>query len=143
MSKMFITFILLYCLNVGCTPCCGTGVTFSRIALESVGGFSTGSITEDFKTSLNIRAHGFKCKYFLQYMTRGVSPKELNAFMTQRLRWCVGAIQILKAENPLFVKGLPFQVRWLYFFSTIGMIYVIPICFMLLVMYGTIISGKN
>jgi hypothetical protein len=31
-----------------------------------VGGFSTGSITEDFKTSLNLCAHGFQCKYFLQ-----------------------------------------------------------------------------
>jgi cellulose synthase/poly-beta-1,6-N-acetylglucosamine synthase-like glycosyltransferase len=125
----------------GCTPCCGTGVTFSRLALEAVGGFSTGSITEDFKTSLVIRSHGYKCKYFLQYMTRGVSPKELNAFMTQRLRWAVGAIQIVRNSNPLFVKGLPFHVRWLYFFSTIGMIYVVPICIMLLIMYGTIFAG--
>ena len=47
----------------------------NRYALTSVGGFSTGSITEDFKTSLNLCSHGFKCKYFLQRMTRGVSPK--------------------------------------------------------------------
>eukprot|EP00611_Tribonema_gayanum_P009011 TRINITY_DN1871_c0_g1_i3.p2 TRINITY_DN1871_c0_g1~~TRINITY_DN1871_c0_g1_i3.p2 ORF type:complete len:234 (-),score=99.47 TRINITY_DN1871_c0_g1_i3:265-909(-) len=67
--------------GAGCTPCCGTGVTFNRHALVKVGGFSTGSITEDFKTSLNLCAHGYTCKYFLQRMTRGVSPKELNAFM--------------------------------------------------------------
>eukprot|EP00953_Heterococcus_sp_UTEX-ZZ885_P036137 18636-Heterococcus_DN1.PRE.1 len=54
-----------------------------RYALEKVGGFSTGSITEDFKTSLNLCANGFVCKYFLQRMTRGVSPKELDAFMVQ------------------------------------------------------------
>jgi Glycosyl transferase family group 2 len=54
-----------------------------RHAIESIGGFATGSITEDFKTSLTLAAAGFKCKYYLQRMTRGVSPKELDAFMVQ------------------------------------------------------------
>mmetsp|Transcript_6522 Transcript_6522/g.9832 ORF Transcript_6522/g.9832 Transcript_6522/m.9832 type:complete len:820 (+) Transcript_6522:118-2577(+) len=127
--------------GTGCTPCCGTGVTFSRYALTKVGGFSVGSITEDFKTSLNICANGFKCKFFLQRMTRGVSPKELNAFMVQRLRWAVGAIQIVKAGNPLFVKGLPFSARWLYFFSTVGIVYIIPVVMMGTIMYTTILAG--
>ncbi|KAG5191580.1 nucleotide-diphospho-sugar transferase [Tribonema minus] len=127
--------------GTSCTPCCGTGVTFNRYALEKVGGFSTGSITEDFKTSLNLCANGFKCKYFLQRMTRGVSPKELNAFMVQRLRWAVGAIQIVLAGNPLFISGLHFRARWLYFFSTVGIVYIIPVVVMGCIMYGTILAG--
>eukprot|EP00611_Tribonema_gayanum_P009013 TRINITY_DN1871_c0_g2_i3.p1 TRINITY_DN1871_c0_g2~~TRINITY_DN1871_c0_g2_i3.p1 ORF type:complete len:935 (-),score=375.26 TRINITY_DN1871_c0_g2_i3:718-3522(-) len=127
--------------GAGCTPCCGTGVTFNRHALESVGGFSTGSITEDFKTSLNLCAHGFRCKYFLQRMTRGVSPKELNAFMVQRMRWAVGAIQIVRASNPLFTRGLPLTARWLYFFSTVGIVYIIPVVLMGIIMYSTILAG--
>jgi hypothetical protein len=127
--------------GTGCTPCCGTGVTFNRYAIEKVGGFSVGSITEDFKTSLNLCANGFKCKFFLQRMTRGVSPKELNSFMVQRLRWAVGAIQIVRAGNPLFTKGLFFQARWLYFFSTVGIVYIIPVVLMGAIMYGTILAG--
>ena len=43
---------------VDCTPCCGTNVTFSRAALLSVGGFTYGSITEDFLTSMTLHAAG-------------------------------------------------------------------------------------
>jgi len=43
---------------VGSTPCCGTNVMFSRKALVSVGGFTYGSITEDFLTSMTLHNHG-------------------------------------------------------------------------------------
>eukprot|EP00952_Eustigmatos_sp_NYUAD-ZCMA_P012521 50292-Eustigmatos_ZCMA.PRE.1 len=43
---------------VGSTPCCGTNVTFNRKALTSVGGFTYGSITEDFLTSMTLHSHG-------------------------------------------------------------------------------------
>jgi cellulose synthase (UDP-forming) len=64
--------------------CATTAVdTHNRAALESIGGFAYGSITEDFLTSLTLAAAGYRCKYFLQRMTRGVSPKELESFMVQ------------------------------------------------------------
>ncbi len=125
----------------GCTPCCGTGVVFARPAMEALGGFATGSITEDFKTSLNFCANGYKCKYYLKRMTRGVAPKELNAFMIQRMRWAVGSVQILKAKNPLFTKGLPWRARLLYFFTTIGCIYVLFISLIMTILYTAILSG--
>ncbi len=125
----------------GCTPCCGTGVVFARPAMEALGGFSIGSITEDFKTSLNFCANGYKCKYYLKRMTRGVAPKELNAFMIQRMRWAVGSVQILKAKNPLFTKGLPWRARLLYFFSTIGCIYVLFIALIMGILYFAILTG--
>ncbi len=125
----------------GCTPCCGTGVVFARPAMETLGGFSVGSITEDFKTSLNFCANGYKCKYYLKRMTRGVAPKELNAFMIQRMRWAVGSVQILKAKNPLFMKGLPWRARLLYFFSTIGCIYVLFIALIMIILYFAILTG--
>ncbi len=125
----------------GCTPCCGTGVVFARPAMEALGGFSVGSITEDFKTSLNFCANGYKCKYYLKRMTRGVAPKELNAFMIQRMRWAVGSVQILKAKNPLFMKGLPWRARLLYFFTTIGCIYVLFIALIMGILYFAILTG--
>lgn len=42
----------------GSTPCCGTNVVFSRQALLSIGGFTYGSITEDFLTSMTLHSHG-------------------------------------------------------------------------------------
>ena len=43
---------------VGGTPCCGTNVVFSRAALLSIGGFTYGSITEDFLTSMTLNNAG-------------------------------------------------------------------------------------
>jgi len=43
---------------VDSTPCCGTNVTFSRKALLSIGGFTYGSITEDFLTSMTLHSRG-------------------------------------------------------------------------------------
>jgi len=44
---------------VGSTPCCGTNVMFSRKALLSVGGFTYGSITEDFLTAMTLHNAGW------------------------------------------------------------------------------------
>jgi cellulose synthase (UDP-forming) len=43
---------------VGSTPCCGTNNCFSRKALTTVGGFTYGSITEDFLTSMTLHSFG-------------------------------------------------------------------------------------
>jgi hypothetical protein len=59
----------------------------------------------------------------------------------QRLRWAVGAIQIVLAGCPLFIKGLPYRARWLYFFSTVGIVYIIPVVLMGIIMYSTILAG--
>ncbi|CAM9747757.1 unnamed protein product [Chrysoparadoxa australica] len=124
----------------GCTPCCGTGVTFNRTAMVSIGGFAYGSITEDFKTSMNLCARGFTCKYFLKRMTRGVCPKELSAFMKQRLRWATGAVQILKGQNPLYTKGLHWRAKWLYWATSVSSTFIVPLVIMSVFMYATILT---
>jgi hypothetical protein len=45
------------------------------------------------------------------------------------------------AGCPLFIKGLPYRARWLYFFSTVGIVYIIPVVFMGIIMYSTILAG--
>lgn len=44
--------------TMGSSPCCGTNVMFSRKALLGVGGFTYGSITEDFLTSMTLNNAG-------------------------------------------------------------------------------------
>lgn len=69
---------------VGSTPCCGTNVTFSRKALLSVGGFTYGSITEDFLTSMTLHSHGCVLRrlgWTVLYSTR---PHRFNSTHTSR-----------------------------------------------------------
>ena len=43
--------------------CCGTNVLFRREAFESVGGFPTNSLTEDFELSIHLHEKGWKSAY--------------------------------------------------------------------------------
>jgi cellulose synthase/poly-beta-1,6-N-acetylglucosamine synthase-like glycosyltransferase len=61
--------------------------------------------------------------------------------LSQRLRWAVGAIQILQKQNPLFVRGLHAKARLLYFLSTVGPAYVVPVMLMLVIMYGECVDA--
>ena len=76
------------------------------------------------------------------YVCRSLTcVQELDAFMVQRMRWAVGAIQIVRAGNPLFTPGLHLKARWLYFFSTIGIVYILFVVAMGIIMYATILAG--
>lgn len=84
----------------------GTGAVVRRRALADVGGFATGSITEDIHTSMRLHAHGWRSRYVdeaLGYMLAADTPL---AYVVQRLRWAQGSMQLLRSENPLFKRGL-------------------------------------
>ena len=124
---------------VDSTPCCGTNVTFSRKALLSVGGFTYGSITEDFLTSMTLHSHGFKTKYIHEYLAKGLSPESVHDFMKQRFRWAAGGLEIFVRNNALFKRGLSPTQKFLYFWAgfntclSIPMVYLIycPIIYLL------------
>jgi len=102
---------------VGCTPCCGTNVVFSRAALLSIGGFTYGSITEDFLTSMTLHNHGYESKYVHEYLAAGLAPESLHGFYKQRFRWAAGGLEIFVRNNALFKKGLKPVQRFLYFWA--------------------------
>jgi cellulose synthase (UDP-forming) len=62
---------------LGSTPCCGTNVVFQRAALTAVGGFTYGSITEDFLTSLTLHAGGYESRYVTELLAMGLAPTDL------------------------------------------------------------------
>jgi cellulose synthase (UDP-forming) len=88
------------------TPCCGTGVVFSRTALISLGGQSYGSITEDYNTSMNLFAAGFSSMFLNERLVYGMAPESLVDVFQQRQRWAMGALQIIFKDNPLSKPGL-------------------------------------
>ncbi len=97
------------------TPCCGTGVVFSRTSLVSLGGQSYGSITEDYNTSMNLFASGFSSMFLNERLVYGMAPEGLVDVFQQRQRWAMGALQIIFKDNPLSKPGLTIAQSLLMF----------------------------
>lgn len=96
---------------------CGSCGVLRRKAFESIGGFSTETITEDMETSLILHAQGWKSVYYGESLAYGLAPASAGAYSVQRLRWGQGSMQILRKFNPLFMKGLSWPQRLAYFNS--------------------------
>lgn len=96
---------------------CGSAALLRRSALESVGGFSHHSITEDIETSLRLHASGWRSAFYGESLAYGLAAGSAAAFHTQHLRWGQGAMQVLKRFNPLTLRGLTLSQRLSYFAS--------------------------
>ncbi len=93
----------------------GTGAVLRRSALEKIGGFATESVTEDAFTCMRLHAAGFRSVYHDEPLGYLLAPESLLQYLTQRLRWGQGSLQILRIENPLTRPGLSWQQRIVYF----------------------------
>jgi cellulose synthase (UDP-forming) len=96
---------------------CGSPALLRREALQQVGGFATGSITEDMHTGLRLQKKGWHVLYYNRTVARGLAPQTFIGFATQWTRWGHGAMQVLRLENPIFGRGLSFAQRVCYFSS--------------------------
>ncbi len=90
---------------------CGTCALVRVEALRSVGGVSTDSVTEDIHTTIRMYRKGWKGAYHNEVVARGLAPDDATAYLIQRNRWALGAMQVLRGENPLFAPGLTFGQR--------------------------------
>jgi cellulose synthase/poly-beta-1,6-N-acetylglucosamine synthase-like glycosyltransferase len=90
---------------------CGTSSLVRTAALKSVGGVATDSITEDIHTTIRLNRLGWKGVYHNEVLARGLAPADAVQYMLQRNRWAVGAMQVLRGENPLFGRALTFGQR--------------------------------
>ncbi len=85
---------------------CGSAAVLRRKALDSVGGFSGETITEDAETALDIHARGWRSIYVDRAMIAGLQPETFASFIQQRGRWASGMMQMFMLKNPLFRPGL-------------------------------------
>lgn len=97
----------------------GTNTVLSRQALEDVGGFYTGSITEDFATGIEMQSKGYRCFATNKVLASGLAPGDLKSLIKQRQRWARGCIQTGRKMNILFKRGLTFAQRLNYISSII------------------------
>ena len=77
-------------------PFVGTMGLFRRSALTAVGGWNEWCICEDTEASLRVTKAGWSGLYLPRCFGRGVVPPSFAGMLTQRHRWCFGAMQILR-----------------------------------------------
>jgi cellulose synthase (UDP-forming) len=77
----------------GAAFCCGTSAVFRVEALLATEGMATETVTEDMLTTFKMEEHGYRTIYLNEPLSMGLAPEGLQAYITQRSRWCLGAIQ--------------------------------------------------
>ncbi|MFK5923370.1 MAG: cellulose synthase catalytic subunit [Verrucomicrobiota bacterium] len=79
--------------------CYGTGFVIKRDCLDLVGGFPEATITEDLHTSYLLVSHGFKTRFLNEPLSFGLAAQDVEGFVTQRTRWCIGTLQCFAVED--------------------------------------------
>lgn len=98
----------------GATLFCGSAALLRRSALEDIGGFATGSITEDAETTLVALSHGYTSAYLNEPLVSGLQPETFKGFIMQRARWSQGMLQIFFLKKPWKLRTLDPMKRLLF-----------------------------
>lgn len=102
--------------GAGAVVCAGTSFVMRRSALESVGGFVTEAVSEDFFTGIQLAAKGHKLVYLNEKLSAGLAAENIAAHALQRIRWEQGTLQsFFIRSNPLTIPGLSPIQRLAYF----------------------------
>jgi len=99
---------------------CGTNALLRVSALVGVGGVATGTVTEDIHTTIRLHAAGWRTVYHNEVLARGLAAAGAGQYLLQRHRWGTGAMQVLRADNPLTIPGLALPQRLAYAFTLLG-----------------------
>jgi len=99
---------------------CGTNALLRVAALREVGGVATGTVTEDIHTTIRLHAAGWRTVYHNEVLARGLAAGGAGQYLLQRRRWGTGAMQVLRADNPLTMPGLTLAQRLAYAFTLLG-----------------------
>jgi cellulose synthase (UDP-forming) len=98
----------------------GTSALLRRSALDGVGGFATGTCTEDIHTSVLLHAQGWRSVFLPEVLAVGLEAENLREFYKQRRRWASGGLVLLlkRPDSPLRIRGLTLVQRLSYFNAT-------------------------
>ena len=93
-EQRFFFNVLLPCKDAwGAAFCCGTSAVFRASALEAIGGLATETVTEDMLTSFKMEEFGWRTIFLNERLSLGLAPEGLLQYVSQRSRWCLGAVQ--------------------------------------------------
>jgi cellulose synthase (UDP-forming) len=100
--------------GLGAMMCCGTNVVFRREALDQVGHFPEGSLTEDFLLSVRLQERGWKSTYISEVVASGLGPEDMASYVSQQQRWARGCLSAIPA---VLRSRLPWRARAQYLLS--------------------------
>ena len=110
----------------------GSNTILSRRALEDIGGFFTGSITEDFATGLLIESAGYISLALPEPLASGQTPHTFKEHIQQRTRWGRGVIvtakklKIFRRKNLTLGQKISYWSSVIYWYSPLkNLIYVL------------------
>ena len=89
--------------NYNAVICVGTSYVVRRKALESIGGYVTTCIIEDYQTSSRLITEGWQVVYLNEVLSTGETPGLFRDYLDQRLRWLQGNLQILLPNSRIGV----------------------------------------
>ena len=95
----------------------GSNTVLSRKALEAVGGFYTGAVTEDFATGILIEKAGFVSLGLGEPLAAGMNPGSLQSLIRQRSRWARGVIATGRRMHIFTSRKLTFAQKMNYWAS--------------------------
>lgn len=99
---------------------CGTGAVLRTEALRDAGGIATETVTEDIHTSMRMHRRGWRSVYHNEVLARGLAAADVSQYLTQRVRWGTGAMQVLRTDTPARRPGLTFMQRVSYLTTLLG-----------------------
>ncbi|NMG44428.1 glycosyltransferase [Aromatoleum toluvorans] len=76
----------------------GTMCLVRTSALRNAGGWGQWTLCEDTELGLRLLTHGWELRYVDRVYGRGLTPENFAALRSQRRRWALGAMQILKGH---------------------------------------------
>lgn len=114
--------------------CAGTSFVIRRQALETIGGFDTDSLSEDYFTGIRLSAQGYDLVYLDEKLSAGLAAESISTHLMQRLRWGQGTLQaFFIPANPLTIPGLNWRQRLAHLEGLLNWFGVLPrICFLLI-----------
>ncbi|MGL5259916.1 MAG: glycosyltransferase [Lachnospiraceae bacterium] len=95
----------------------GSNTVISRQAIVDIGGFYTGSITEDYATGMLIQRKGYICIAIDKVLASGLSPTDLQSLIDQRIRWARGVISTNRKMGVWFAKDMTLSQKLSYWAS--------------------------
>lgn len=98
----------------GAAICAGTNFVVRRAPLEKVGGLPHNTVTEDMDLGLRMRSLGYIIRYHNKPLAVGLAPETFKDYLSQRLRWAAGTIQIFLFNRGLFFKSLTWPQKTFY-----------------------------
>lgn len=91
----------------------GTAGLWRRAAIETAGGWSAATLTEDLDLSYRAQLAGWRVLYLPEVTVPAELPPQMAAYCAQQFRWAKGSAQCLRRlAGPLWRSPYPLMVRW-------------------------------